>query len=380
MDTNIKKANLSRSLNGFLRRAIEARDARRIEDLLEKGADPNTATKDGETALSIALARWAKFLETAKWKRLFLSTLAREGVDVKNPRGSLLVVRASADGLSEAVEALLATGADPNASNPIGDGALHWAAKNGHVRTVEVLIAGGADPLAVGSSSGLVPSDLCDKTERGRRIKRILHQAALAKMKRDILPSESVDAHGPFLAGTSSAKGQIANRSDAQQRLRKAITAGNADGVRSAIADGADPNEIVLNFPLLFLAADFGGSPEVIKILLEAGADSEARATNGETALHVASKNGDGVECARALIVHGAALEARDSSGKTPLHYAAVSGNAAGVAVLLEFKADVFAKDEKEKTPLDLATNENVVVELKREITAKMSKFGLPNE
>jgi uncharacterized protein len=69
----------------------------------------------------------------------------------------------------------------------------------------------------------------------------------------------------------------------------------------------------------------FPNGPEVVRLLIAAGADPNARNPGDETPLHWAASSDD-VEVARALIDAGADLEAPDGSIGTPL------GNAVGYA------------------------------------------------
>ncbi|KAL7137635.1 hypothetical protein ABFS83_10G106800 [Erythranthe nasuta] len=81
----------------------------------------------------------------------------------------------------------------------------------------------------------------------------------------------------------------------------------------------------------------------------------EAKNAKGETALHVAAKNGSN-EAAKILLESGANVDARTNKSMTPLHlavsYAQKSGQNSIVKTLLEYKADCLAKDSKGMTPL----------------------------
>jgi ankyrin repeat protein len=72
----------------------------------------------------------------------------------------------------------------------------------------------------------------------------------------------------------------------------------------------------------LHLAA-LGGSTEVCRMLIEAGAAVEAQDDQQETPLHVAAQEGH-VEVCRVLIEAGAAVEAPAARQCTPLHLAAL--------------------------------------------------------
>src|SRR5260370_30482058 len=75
--------------------------------------------------------------------------------------------------------------------------------------------------------------------------------------------------------------------------------------------------------PALRLAAE-KGRDEVMKLLLERGADVDARGWYGRTALHGASYKGV-LEAVRLLLEHGADVEAKDIYGQIPLQSAAAA-------------------------------------------------------
>ncbi|MGV8124932.1 MAG: ankyrin repeat domain-containing protein [Candidatus Xenobiia bacterium LiM19] len=123
-----------------------------------------------------------------------------------------------------------------------------------------------------------------------------------------------------------------------------------------------------------------GGNIEIVKLLIEKGADVSA-ATNGYTALHEAAKLGH-KEIAELLITKGADVNAKTlplnvpgdlASAYTPLHLAAESGKIEVVKVLVSNKADVNARDSQGKTPLSYAQDKNQreVIEYLRSAGAK---------
>ena len=108
-------------------------------------------------------------------------------------------------------------------------------------------------------------------------------------------------------------------------------------------------------FPLLGLAIFFR-HPELARELIARGADVHARARNAQQVMpvHAAASVGD-VETMRLLLDHGADVNARQQMGYTPLHGAASSGNGAMVDLLLSRGADRSAKSDDGKTPADIA-------------------------
>ncbi|MCY4199408.1 MAG: ankyrin repeat domain-containing protein [Gammaproteobacteria bacterium] len=97
--------------------------------------------------------------------------------------------------------------------------------------------------------------------------------------------------------------------------------------------------------------------PDLARALIEAGADLEAKENSGWTPLHwVAFQNG--ADVARVLIAAGADVNAKNNTGRTPLHQAAWTGALNAARVLIAAGADVNAKDNSGETPLDLAVVE----------------------
>ena len=95
-------------------------------------------------------------------------------------------------------------------------------------------------------------------------------------------------------------------------------------------------------------SASMGGNVAVIRVLLENGADVNAGGDNGETPLHVA----DNGEVTRVLLECGAHLDARDDTDGTPLHRTTSFGKVEAARVLLENGADPNARDKSNQTSL----------------------------
>lgn len=159
------------------------------------------------------------------------------------------------------------------------------------------------------------------------------------------------------------------------------IEAGDADGLRRALAAGADPRATDdEDVPLALLAAETGrvelvapfvegGLPidhgdrlgitllhaavmtgaaalPLVAWLLARGADPDRMALDDDDAkapLHSALEGGDGGAIVRALVRAGADVDARRGDGWTPLMLASHAGDAALVELLLDAGADVHA-------------------------------------
>ena len=115
----------------------------------------------------------------------------------------------------------------------------------------------------------------------------------------------------------------------------------------------------------LHVAVAWSEMPEVVNLLLDRGADIEARAKNGGTPLHGSARYGKTPEVAELLLNRGADIEARDRRGQTPLHWAAGNSETPEVvAVLLDRGAGMEARAKDGSTPLYLAVLHNKTPEV----------------
>jgi TonB family protein len=108
--------------------------------LLSAGADTGTRSKDGDTALTWAVAR-----ETGGGE--LVRVLLGKGVDVNavNNFGNTALMIAASWGNSDLVRILLGSGADSSTSDKHGCRPLFRAAAHGHAEVVRILLSHGAD-------------------------------------------------------------------------------------------------------------------------------------------------------------------------------------------------------------------------------------------
>ena len=98
------------------------------------------------------------------------------------------------------------------------------------------------------------------------------------------------------------------------------------------------------------------GQIDVVRSLLEQGADVDEMDSLRQTALAVASINGK-LQVAELLIEHGADVNSRDADGWTPLHMASQYGHLDVVRLLLDHNADLNASSRNLRTALDVASH-----------------------
>lgn len=104
-------------------------------------------------------------------------------------------------------------------------------------------------------------------------------------------------------------------------RLFEAIEEASPDEVRKQLEAGADPSakQEFLDDPALKAAVE-SESMEILKLLLEAGAQINAKTSGGETALTEAARTGK-VEMVKILLEAGANPNIQDRMEMTPLHW-----------------------------------------------------------
>lgn len=153
--------SLASSIGDPLLHAVRSGDAAQVEDLLQRGANPDTISREapyeGKTALM-----WAADLG----HELAVESLLRHGaqIDARHPKGSTALMYAVLRDQPETVERLLRSGADPNIRVRHGWSPVLLATVKGQPGNLRVLSRYGAD-FGVQDIYGWTP--LMRASERG---------------------------------------------------------------------------------------------------------------------------------------------------------------------------------------------------------------------
>ncbi len=134
---------------------------------------------------------------------------------------------------------------------------------------------------------------------------------------------------------------------EAEDKLRDAVRKGDTSAVRIMLDSGADVNAKDNYGRTALAVAVSSGKTDVVKLLIEKGADVNAISEDrffGGTALMVATVFGN-MDMVQTLLDRGADVNAKNKDGITALINAAFNGYADIVRLLIEKGADVNSKE-----------------------------------
>jgi ankyrin repeat protein len=121
--------------------------------------------------------------------------------------------------------------------------------------------------------------------------------------------------------------------------------------VRLLLDAGADLSARARFYDTILHTAAMFGTTSIVELLIKRGAIPTICEADGSTLLHSAARHG-APRTVRIILEAGLNIEATNNSGETPLHIAAQSGQDDNVEVLLQWWANVEATDHLGFTPL----------------------------
>jgi len=140
-------------------------------------------------------------------------------------------------------------------------------------------------------------------------------------------------------------------------RLLKSVLRSDADGVRAAIKNAPDQIDAVDgDGRTALMHAIIDKNADITLILLEAGANPNAKDADGNTPLHFATQEYD-TKMAALLLDNGAEVDLLDNNGNSPLSNAVFNsqGNGELIMLLIGKGANKKLKNIHGVSPLDLA-------------------------
>ncbi len=157
-------------------------------------------------------------------------------------------------------------------------------------------------------------------------------------------------------------RGCISRTPSASEAVYEAIKGNDIQAVTAYLNDMGDPDIVVDNtpgtwaMPLHLAAVD--GRVEIARLLLDSGANPNAKCSLGKTPLYytifTTPKEGR-LECAKLLLERGADAQLTNKAGTSILHSACMHRDATGLQIamlLIEHGADVRMQDSFGNTPL----------------------------
>ncbi len=394
-----------------------------IRKLLDAGVDPNSANPGGETALMTA-ARTGK-LDAVK---LLLDRGANANAK-DTVHGQTALMWAVLENHADVVELLLGRGADINAhTNVTITKGEYVPARPAAASGVGIIRQralptpnGGMTPLLFAIRDGNAPMTRL-LLDRGARIEEssgnhttpliialLNGQVGIATelLNRGADPNASDDYHRAALFAS------IDLRNFNHEKYGDLPTDGRdpINLIQALLKKGANPNLQTDTVPVHglmqfdaswvnfdgetpFVRAALSGDIEVMRLLLEHGADPNIATTQGSTALMAAAGinwipgqtytrgEADYVEAVKLCLEHGAPVNASNSLGLTAMHGAANRGWLSIMQILADHGAKIDAKDKEGRTPMTFAQGIFLAVRppvAKPEAIALLKKLSSPS-
>ncbi|XP_051533099.1 ankyrin repeat and KH domain-containing protein 1-like isoform X2 [Myxocyprinus asiaticus] len=249
-------------------------------------------------------------------------------VEDRGIKGDITPLMAAASGgYVDIVKLLLVHGADVNAQSSTGNTALTYACAGGFLDVVKVLLKEGAN--------------IEDHNENGHTPLMEAASAGHVEVAHVLLE---------YGAGINTHSNEFK-----ESALTLACYKGHLDMVRFLLEAGADQEHKTDEMHTALMEACMDGHVGVARLLLDSGAQVNMPADSFESPLTLAACGGH-VELAALLIERGANLEEVNDEGYTPLMEAAREGHEEMVALLLAQGANINAQtEETQETALTLA-------------------------
>jgi len=356
--------------------AAEHADPAMAVKLLAAGADANVPLMSGETPLMVAASRGN--IETVR-------ALLKGGADPNAQEvngGQTALMWALSERQAAVVDALVKGGANVELASKTGFTPLMFAAQQGDADSASILLRAGAKPNEAQPKTALTALLIASAMSRAQPVELLLDNGAdpnavdangyspLHRAVRDSDYGIDPERKDAVLAIVKSLLKHGANpnlriKQDKEKAAEEVKRGANAFyGKRAALT----VTEIVLQGSTPLLLAAEVNNLDVIKALVEAGADANIPTEQGTTALMMAAGAGTdvqrarepeeravAVETAKFLVEHGVDVNAAGQFGWTALHAASYQGMNDVISYLVSKGANIDQKDSFGQTPLSIS-------------------------
>ncbi len=265
------------------------------------------------------------YLAACKGHKEMVALLLEKGavVDTRDGNGMTALHRAACTGLVDVATLLIHKGADVEARDTKNNTPLILAAASGHVAIITLLLQMGAELNAKADDGATALFSACAKGHESV-VKVLLEKGPLLNEKAKII--------GKFSCHFITSEGEI--RSQRQEAQVEQLV-----------------NEIVNDSATALMIAAQSNYSGIVRMLLDAGSDTEIRDNYGRTALFLATQ-ANNIDVVRMLVQHGAKPNVIDSADNTPLIIAAYFKFHKIVCCLVDALSDEERKDDHAKKAL----------------------------